>query len=156
MEAAGHDVVARAFGGGGDHDRRLDLEEAAPAHELADAAVESIAQFERGQHLRAADVDVAVAHPHQLVDIDGVLVDGEGRCFGGVEHFDGFRQQLDLAGGQVGVDGGLAARGDLADDSQHEFVARFVGGGVGVVGVVGVAAFVGRAHNDLHDAVAVA
>ena len=154
LEAAGHDVVARAFGCGGDHDRRLDLEEAAPVHELADAPVEPVAQLERGQHLRAADVDVAVAHPHQLVDVDGVLVDGEGRRFGGVEHLDGFRQQLDLAGGQVGVDGGLAARGDLADDAQHEFVARFVGGGVGAIGFV--AAVVRWAHDDLHDAVAVA
>ena len=154
LEAAGHDVVARAFGGGGDHDRRLDFEEAAPAHELADAPVEPIAQLERGQHLGAADVDVAVAHPHQFVDIDGVLVDGERGCFGGVEHFDGFRQQLDLAGGQIGVDGGFAARGYFADDSQHEFVAGFVGGGVGVVGVA--ACIILRADNDLDDAVAVA
>ena len=154
LQAAGHDVVARAFGRGGDHDRRLDLEEAAPAHELADAPVEPVAQLERGQHLRAANVDVAVAHPHQLVDVDGVLVDGERRCFGGVEHLDGFRQQLDFAGGQVGVDGGLAARGDFADDSQHEFVARFVGRGVGVIGIA--ACVILRAHDDLHDAVAVA
>ena len=108
-------------------------------------------QLERGQHLRAPNVDVAVAHPHQFIDIDGLLIDRKRRRLGGVEHFHLLRQHLDLPRRQVRIDGCLAARSHLPGDPQDVLVARLVGGGVGLV----AAAVVG-AHDDLHHAVAVA
>ena len=151
LQTARHHIVARALRRRRDHDRRLDLQEAAPGHEIADALIQLVPQLERGQHLRTPNVDVAVAHPHQLIDVDRLLIDRERRCLGGIEHFHLLRQHLDLPGRQVRIDGSLAARSHLPRDPQDVFVARLVGGGIGLV-----VSAVARAHDNLHHAVAVA
>ena len=150
LQAARHHVVARALRRRRDHDRRLDLEEAAPGHELADALIQLVPQLQRGQHLRTPNVDVAVAHPHQFIDVDRLLVDRERRRLGRIEHLDLLGQHLDLPGRQVRIDGSLAARSHLTCDLQDVLVACLVSGGVGLV-----VAAVARTHDNLHHAVAV-
>ena len=49
---------------------RLDLEEPAGLERLAEALRERVAQHEVGEHLGAADVDVAVLQARELVDLD--------------------------------------------------------------------------------------
>ena len=106
-------------------------------------------QLQRGQHLRTPNVDVAVAHPHQLIDIDRLLVDRERRRLRRVEHLNLLGQHLDLAGRQVGINRRLAARRHLARNPQNVLVARLVGRGVGSV------VLITGPHDDLDDAVAV-
>ena len=59
---------------------------------------------------RAAQVEVAVLEPGLLADGDP-LVDLERQRRRRVEHLDERGDDLDLAGGQVGVDVALGARG---------------------------------------------
>ena len=106
-------------------------------------------QLQRRQHLRTPNVDVAVAHPHQLIDIDRLFVDRERRRLRRVEHFNLLGQHLDLAGRQVGIDRRLAARRHFARNPQDVLVARLVGRRVGSV------VLIAGPHHHLHDAVAV-
>ena len=57
-------------------------------------------------HPRPAQVDVAVRETSRLLDVHPV-VDGERRWLGRVEHGDRAVAELDLAGGELGVDGAL-------------------------------------------------
>ena len=68
------------------------------------ARVDPGPQAQVGLHLRPAQVDEAVLEPDHLVDLDPV-VHGERRRLGRVQQGDRAVAQLDLAGGQVGVDG---------------------------------------------------
>ena len=60
VDAAGDEVVARAFGGGAGEERRFDLEEAVVGEVVADGAGDLVAQREVVLQLGAAEVEVAV------------------------------------------------------------------------------------------------
>ena len=60
------------------------------------------AQLELLGHLRTAEVQVAVAQARVLGGLDAVL-DLEGRGLGATEHLDTIGQNLNLAGGKLGV-----------------------------------------------------
>ena len=106
-----HDEVARTLGRRAGHRRRLDLDEALLVQRLARGAVHLRAQPDRRGRAGPAQVEVAVLEPHLLADL-GVLVDLERQRRGLVQHDDGRRDDLDLAGRQVRVDVLLlAARG---------------------------------------------
>ena len=72
-------------------------------------------QAEVGLHPRPAQVDEPVLQPGHLIDLDPV-VDGERRRFGRIEDHHRAVGDLDLAGGQVGIDGSL---GTVADHPFH-------------------------------------
>src|SRR5690606_37676807 len=76
-------------------------------------------------HLCAAQVEVAVAQAQRLVDILR-LVEGEGRRLGLVEDGDAGGEDLDLAGGQVGIDGVGIAAADPALDGDDPFGTQVV------------------------------
>ena len=75
----------------------------------------------------AAQVDVAVAQADGLVGGLDAVVDRERRRLGRVEHLDRAVADLDLAGGQVGVDGALGPGPHRAGDPHDVLVAQVVG-----------------------------
>ena len=126
VEAGRDDEVAGALGRGGDQHRRLDLDEAVGDERASDGGVHDRAHLEVALQAFAAQVDVAVAETDGLVDV-GALVDGERRGVGRREDLDGAVLQLDLSGGELGVDRALDAVLDRAGDAQHILVAQVVG-----------------------------
>ena len=73
---------------------------------VADELDGAVAQAEVIPHSRAAEVEVAVAHAEQLVDLR-LLGNVEGGRLGRVEDGDAVGDDLDLSGGQRGVRGAL-------------------------------------------------
>ena len=147
MDAAGDEVVARAFGRGARHEGRFDLEEALGDEVVADGHGDAAAQREVVLHLGAAQVEVAVLQAHLFVG-DGVFGGREGRRLGFVEQQQLVGDDFDLAGGHVGVFEARAAAADVAFDGDDVLGAR----GVGLV-VRGADLLV---DDDLRDAGAVA
>ena len=70
MDAARHQIVARAFGAGGGEDRRLEFGEALVDHPLADRADHLRAQHDVGVQPVAAQIEEAVAE----ADILGIIL----------------------------------------------------------------------------------
>ena len=118
VHPAGHEVVARALGGGLDEGGRLDLEEAVSVVVVVRRLDDLMAHQNGVLHLAAAQVEVAVFEPQLLLDV-GLVGDLKGRGLRLREDAQVADIELDLAGGQVGVDRLAAA--DLALRHQHEF-----------------------------------
>ncbi len=118
VDAAGNQVVARAFGGALEQDGRLDFDEVTRAQEVANELHGVVAQHEVALHALAAQVEVAVAQAGGLV-YRVVAVDQERGGLGDVQHHNPVGQHFDLAGRQIGVllSGRAAAdhAGDLDD-----------------------------------------
>jgi hypothetical protein len=129
VEPARHQIVARALGRARDHDRRLDLDEAAVREEVADVLDHPMAQDEVALHRRAAQVEIAVGQAQPLVGLD-VVADREGGRVGGRQDRRRARLDLDRPGRQVRVDGALRARGDRPGHLQHVLAAHLRGDGV--------------------------
>ena len=146
VEAGGDDEVAGALGRGGGQDRRRHLVEAHRRHLVADRGDHRRTQQDVAVHALAAQVEEAVLQAPLLVD--PVLgVDRERQRGGRAEHLGLADLDLDLTGGQLGVDVLLAAGDGLAvhpdDRLLGELVQRLIGGGA-------------RAGDELRDAVVVA
>ena len=76
---------------------------------LANGKGEVGAQLEVGHHLGTTEVQIAIAQTGVLAGLDAIL-DLERRGDGRIEHLGMVGQDLDLAGGELGV-GGLVATG---------------------------------------------
>ncbi len=127
-QAGGHQEVAGTLGGRAGQRGGLDLDEVALLEHPPGRGGHLGAQPDGvpGRvHARAAQVEVAVLEPGLLADGDP-LVDLERQRGGGVEHLDEARDDLDLAGGQVGVDVAPVTGGDLADDLDDVLAAQVV------------------------------
>ncbi len=148
MHAAGHEVVARAFGRGARHERRLDFVEALRVEVVADGDRDVVAELNVVLHLRPAQVEVAVLEAHLFVG--DVAVGGrEGQRLAVVEDAQLVGDDFDFAGGDVLVDGAGVAQLDVADNSDYELGANRLG--LGVHGGAGLGG-----DDDLGDAAAVA
>ena len=158
---ARHQVVAGAFGGGAGEDRRFHLDEAALLKELADRSGGLVAEPQVAIHALPAQIQIAMPQPQLFA---GVLLvvhrHGEGEvALHGIEHGDGARQHLEVAGGQAFIDRIGRPLPQRALHLQHRFVAQVAGGfehrrkGLArprvVAGQLGI-------HRDLHGATAVA
>ena len=110
LQPRGHEEVARALGGRPGQRRGLDLDEPAVEQDVARRAVDLAAQPDGLAGAGAAQVEVAVAQARLLADLD-VLVDLERQGRRLAEHLEPGGDDLDVAGGQVGV---LVAGGTYA------------------------------------------
>ena len=123
MHAAGHQVVARAFGRGARHERRLDLVEALRVQIVANGDRHLVAQLDVALHLRTPQVDVAILQAHLFVGQHGVG-GREGQRLAVVQHAQLVGDDFDLAGRNVLVDGVRVAQLDVADDRDHKLGAH--------------------------------
>ncbi len=108
MDAAGHQIVARALGARGGQDRGLELGEALVDHPPAQGGDHARAQHDIAVHLVAPQIEVAIAQPHIL----GIVLVAEHLQRQRVRrrlHRDLGDLDLDLAGRQLGVRGLRAA-----------------------------------------------
>ena len=122
-QPAGHGELPGPLGGRRPQQRRLHLDEALAVHGGPQGAVDRGPQPQVGLHPGPAQVDEAVLQPDHLVHLDPV-VDGERRRLGRVEHGHRAVAQLDLAGGEVGVDRALGAGPDSALHGHHVLAAH--------------------------------
>ena len=77
IEAAWHEIVARAFGRRFDHHRRLDLEESARIEEIAHRLDDVMARAKVALHPRAPQIEIAILEAQVFVDrILGVHLKG--------------------------------------------------------------------------------
>ena len=121
LKAARDDEVARPLGRRLEEDRRLDLEEAAALHRPPDRRDHRAAESDVALHLRAAQVEPAVAEAKSLVDV--LFVELEGQRRRGGDDLQGVDLELDLAGRDVRVDRLGRAADDLSLRAQDELVA---------------------------------
>ncbi len=135
-----HHEVARAFRGRRDEGRRLDLHELLPDHRAPHRVVHHRPQAQVALHAVAPQVEVAELEAERLVGLDALERDR--RRLRRVEHLEPRRGNLDLSGGQLGVDGSLRAVPHDAVGLDHVLAAQLVR--VRSVRRVGV-------DDDLHD-----
>ena len=102
--AGGDEVVPRPLGGGGGEDGGGDLQKSLAGHGGAQGGHHVAAQDDVVFHLRVAQVQIAVLEPLGLVRLPGA-VDGEGQLVvpAAAQHLDPGGDDLDVAGGQLGV-----------------------------------------------------
>ena len=146
MHTRGHQVVARALGGGARQHRCLDIDEALRIEIAAYRHRHLVAQHQIFLHQRAPQVDHAVLQTHHFADVG--IVDLERRRYRGVEDLQFLGHHLDLAAGKLGVDKLGLAPDHPAGHADHVLAANPLGGGENA-GTIRVA-------HHLHDAFAVA
>ena len=127
LDAARDDEIASALRRGLEQDGRLDLEEGTIVQSLAHAPAEGVAHFEVVEHLRTAQVQVAVAQTRVLGGIDAIL-DLEGRGLARVDHLDVGDKDLDLAGDHVGVRGVVRTMAHCTGDGDGPLGTDGLGG----------------------------
>jgi hypothetical protein len=101
--AAGDEEVAGPLGGRAREHRRLELHEIELAERAPHVLGHAVAEQQGVALAIAPQVEVAVAHPHELVDL-AVLVDRERRRVGVGELVGRGDVELDLACGHLRVD----------------------------------------------------
>lgn len=146
VQPGGHHEVARALGGRRGQDRGGHLVETERRHLVPDRGDHGRAQHDVAVHALAAQVEEAVLQA-ALLTHSVVGVDLERQLLRGAQQLDLGNLDLDLAGGQLGVDVLGAARDDLSVDADDrllvDLVEGLIGGGAG-------------AGDELRDAVVVA
>ena len=119
IDAAGHQVVARAFGRGARHERRLDFVEALRVQVVANGDGNLVAQLDVALHLGPAQVDVAILQAHLFVGQHGVG-GREGQRLAVVQQAQLVGDHFDLAGRDVLVDRARLAQLHVADDGDAQ------------------------------------
>ena len=104
VDAARHEVVARALGRRGREDRRLELVESLLPHLLAEEADDLAPEDDVVVQLFAAEIEEAVLEAHVLALVCLLVGDVDGRHLRRRLHDELVRLDLDFAGRQVGVD----------------------------------------------------
>src|ERR1019366_5828522 len=123
IHAAGHQVVARAFGGRARHERGLNLVEALRVEMVANGDGNLVAKFDVVMQLWPAQVDIAILQAHLFVGQHGIA-GRERQGLAIVQDAQLVGNHLDFAGGNVLVDRvGLAQLG-VADDRHHKLGAH--------------------------------
>ncbi len=146
MHAAGHQVVARAFGRALAQHGRFDVDEAFLVQEVAHLDGRAVAQHHVALHVGAAQVQHAVGQAHGLGQVLVVQLErGRDR---GVEHVQLVAQHFDLAALELVVGRAFGTCAHQALDLHAELVAQAFGS-LEHLGTVGVA-------DHLHIAFAVA
>ncbi len=148
LDAAGDQIIARAFGRRARHERRFDFEKALAVEMLAHGEADLRAQHDIALHVRAPQVDVAVFQARVFLHVDGFF-HGERRRARFVQDPDLLGYQLHFAGFERGIHGFGRACGNAAFDSDDVLGAQRFGLGVEFRAAIGV-------EDNLRNAVAVA
>ena len=127
LEAARDDEVAGTLRRALDEGRCLDLDEAVGVVDLADRLDHAGAEHQTLGHRLAADIEVAVLEPEDLVDRRIRVVDIERRGLRLRQDLERCRAQLDVAGGELVVLRSGQAGRDLTGDVDDEFAADAAG-----------------------------
>ena len=115
--ARGHEIVARALGGGGGQNRRRDLQEVVRHHRLTQRGDHLAAQDDVLLHRGIAQVEVAVLQALRFVGLAAAVdLKGQGIVAAAAEHLDLLGHDLDLAGGLLAVLARALAHGALDGD----------------------------------------
>src|SRR3989344_1552364 len=126
MGATRHQIVTRTLRRRTAKDRRFDMEEAVLVEVATDAGGDARAQLQLLGHLRATQVDEAVAQASFFTDI-AVLVERERRSLRIVEHLQLVTQHLDGAGRDVRIHRTGRTQAHLAGHLDHVLAAYAVG-----------------------------
>ncbi len=124
MRAARHEIVARAFRRRLREHRRFEIDEAVAVEIAAHRARDRVAQAQPLRHHLATQVEIAILEAHLFAH---VVIELERQRLGLVQHLELARQQLHLAGAQVGVGRGARARTHQALHADHELAAQPLG-----------------------------
>src|SRR5439155_9672983 len=130
MDAARYQVIARAFGGARRENRRLKLQEALLLHAAPDGGNHARAEHDVRVDLFAAQIKEPVAEALLFRDVVGPR-NLERQRFGGRQDVDLVDYDLDLPGGESGIDVLLRAGDDAACDGDHAFEPDGLGEGEG-------------------------
>jgi hypothetical protein len=84
------------------------------------------AKLEVALHPLGAEIEVAVAHADEFVDLGVGIVEGEGWSLGDVENLGAASTDLEGAGGELGILGALGTAGDLTLDGEDILGARLI------------------------------
>ena len=126
MDAAGHEVIARAFRRALGQDRRLDLREALGIEIAADGHHHAVAQQQVLLHAGPAQIEVAIPQPHLLRDRP-VVGNRERRPPGFIEDPELANEHLDFAGLQLRIDRLRRSALDRPDHRHHELGLQLLG-----------------------------
>ncbi len=148
MDAARHQVIARAFRRALGQDRRFHFDKTVLVEVIAEHLRRFGTKLQRALHFRTAQVEVTILQPQRLVDIDAVF-DEERRVFGRVHNFEFGNLHFDFAGRQVRVHRFRITLDDFTANGQHVLVARTICDAVRVAGKF-------RVEHDLHKSAPVA
>ncbi len=123
MDARGHEEVARAFGRGRGQDRGGELEEAGFDHARADRGRDREPLHDVLVQGLAPQIEKAVLQA-QIFRVVGLAEHRDRQLLCRREHLDLGREQLDLAGRELGVDSALGARAHAAVDADYPLRAH--------------------------------
>ena len=126
MDAARHQIVARALGRGRGQDRRLELEEALLLHPPPQRIDDRAAQHDVVVQPLAPQVEEAVTQP-RIFRIIRIAEHLDRQFAGRAQHLDLGDEHLDLSGGKIGIGGAVRTGPHLAVDSDHPFGAHLLG-----------------------------
>ena len=122
LDAAGHQIIAGAFGRAAAEHRRLDVDEALLVAVVPHDLDHPVPQEHGPLHLRPAEVEVAIFQPQVLAGHSSLWV--ERRRAGSGRAPPVARRALRRAGLQLRVHGSLGPRRHLAADLHDEFGAQ--------------------------------
>ena len=125
VDAAGHEVVARAFRGALGEHGGFDVDETVRIEELAHLHRHLVAQHQVVLHVRAAQVQHAMREARGFRQV--LFVDLERRRDRRVQHVQLVAQHFDLAGLELIVGGARRARTHHALDLHAELIAHVFG-----------------------------
>ena len=159
VDAARHQIIARAFGRAARQHRRFDLQEAVFVEMRTHDLRQPVAQAQVLEHPGPPQIEIAVTQPSIFHGFD-VAVEREGRGVRRVEHAQFLDDQLDLAGRQIGVHRFGRAAFQAPAGSHDVFRAQVLGAGVRRLADLGIADDLDQAgsvaHVDERDAAVIA
>ena len=148
MDAAGNEIIARAFGRGTRHEWRLDFKKSLAGEILASGEGDFVAHLEVVLHLGTAQVEIAILEADFFVG-DCVVGWRERRNPGLIQDTQFVGDDFYFAGGHFGIDDVFAAEAHLADGGDDVL-------GAGLLGLRVCGGALVLVENDLREAVAVA
>ena len=127
VDPGGNQIVPGTLGGGLCQNRSLHREKTVGVQIVLGALLYPMAEFQPGNHVRAAQVQVPVFQPQGLVA--GAVLHGEGQGIGLGDHLQLLGPELHGAGFQPGIDGFCIPLPDIAPNRNDRLVFQPVGGG---------------------------